>query len=525
MAVISGTLLDKAGAVYNVKHPDFGAVGNGTTDDWEAIQDAIDTVSLTGGVVYFPEGRYLITKPLTLQPASGSHGGITFRGTSWGFGATPANATGSVIQFDKASGSALKLGPTTAQGTPLYHFTMYDLGIQATHASYSGDLVDARALGKCQFVNCGFGGLPLASSATAASLFSGNYWVDTHFVRCQFWTAVTGIKKVDLGTDPEGIKWDNSLNAVSFERCVFGRLTTSADIPTNAIQVWFDRCTFEHALSGAAAPIILGGQPAGGVRNCWFGDTDGNGTWLELRGVGATVAGNMFTRAAVGVELSSAYAVQIEGNHFHDCGIGVKAVSVGLQMTGNFFYLPTNGVALDLSNDTAAAVTYNLILEIDSATGTVGYKLASGTRGVLVDLAGSGADTLVQNNSGGDNWSITQGSLNSFAKVNRLVNTGHLELQGWLSMTGSAGSPASSTRFISDAGSADTFYHNVPANGSFLFGEGGAALLRLMKGGSADHDTSVVVLRRQGTTWSEVRVSEGDVDSGGTGYRYLRIPN
>jgi hypothetical protein len=153
MAVISRTLLDKAGAVYNVKHPDFGAVGNGTTNDTAAIQAAINAVSLTGGVVYFPEGRYRITSALTLHPASGSHGGITFRGTSWGFGSTPASNTGSTILYDGSTGDALKLGPTTATGTPLYHFTMYDLGIQATHASYSS------------------GGFGMSSAALRESLF------------------------------------------------------------------------------------------------------------------------------------------------------------------------------------------------------------------------------------------------------------------------------------------------------------------------------------------------------------------
>jgi hypothetical protein len=38
-----------------------GATGNGTTDDTTAVQAAITAASATGGVVYFPEGRYLCT--------------------------------------------------------------------------------------------------------------------------------------------------------------------------------------------------------------------------------------------------------------------------------------------------------------------------------------------------------------------------------------------------------------------------------------------------------------------------------
>ena len=46
--------------VYNVK--DFGAKGNGRTDDKKAIQEAIDTAwENGGGTVYIPEGTYIVT--------------------------------------------------------------------------------------------------------------------------------------------------------------------------------------------------------------------------------------------------------------------------------------------------------------------------------------------------------------------------------------------------------------------------------------------------------------------------------
>lgn len=54
-------------SVINVK--DYGAVGNGTTDDTSAIQSAINA-STTNGVVYFPDGTYKTTAPLRL-PQSG----------------------------------------------------------------------------------------------------------------------------------------------------------------------------------------------------------------------------------------------------------------------------------------------------------------------------------------------------------------------------------------------------------------------------------------------------------------------
>jgi hypothetical protein len=48
------------GAVANVR--DFGATGNGTTNDTVAIQAAIDSLAATGGTVFFPTGIYRIAR-------------------------------------------------------------------------------------------------------------------------------------------------------------------------------------------------------------------------------------------------------------------------------------------------------------------------------------------------------------------------------------------------------------------------------------------------------------------------------
>lgn len=62
MATISGTILDNGGAVFNVRHPDFNAAGNGTTDDTAAIQAAVNAAHAAGGgAVHFPAGTYLVT--------------------------------------------------------------------------------------------------------------------------------------------------------------------------------------------------------------------------------------------------------------------------------------------------------------------------------------------------------------------------------------------------------------------------------------------------------------------------------
>ena len=52
------TLNDTLSDIYSVK--DFGATGDGSTDDRAAIQAAITAAQATGGTVYIPEGEYKI---------------------------------------------------------------------------------------------------------------------------------------------------------------------------------------------------------------------------------------------------------------------------------------------------------------------------------------------------------------------------------------------------------------------------------------------------------------------------------
>lgn len=45
----------------------FGAVGNGSDDDWGSIMDAIDDLPSTGGVVFFPPGTYIVTDTIQMK--------------------------------------------------------------------------------------------------------------------------------------------------------------------------------------------------------------------------------------------------------------------------------------------------------------------------------------------------------------------------------------------------------------------------------------------------------------------------
>ncbi len=62
--------------IFDVKHEDFGAKGDGITDDNASIQLAINAASILGGTVFIPPGTYLVTGLLVAS-------NVNYIGTGW----------------------------------------------------------------------------------------------------------------------------------------------------------------------------------------------------------------------------------------------------------------------------------------------------------------------------------------------------------------------------------------------------------------------------------------------------------
>ena len=80
---VSYSMID--GAVVNVK--DFGATGDGVTNDTVAVQAAIDSLAATGGTVFFPTGEYRIARNIGTNDRWGVkvvNSNITLAGTGSG---------------------------------------------------------------------------------------------------------------------------------------------------------------------------------------------------------------------------------------------------------------------------------------------------------------------------------------------------------------------------------------------------------------------------------------------------------
>src|SRR5205085_6615096 len=88
---------------------DFGAKGDGISDDTAAIQAAINlfsqhvpTASRRGGTIYFPSGVYLISSPLFYYGSPGT--GIRLQGD---LGRTRGSTYGSTIRWNGGSGATM----------------------------------------------------------------------------------------------------------------------------------------------------------------------------------------------------------------------------------------------------------------------------------------------------------------------------------------------------------------------------------------------------------------------------------
>ncbi|TMV46413.1 hypothetical protein FE783_25945 [Paenibacillus mesophilus] len=95
---------DKLRETVSVK--DFGATGDGSTDDTAAIRSAVDFVNATGGTVYFPSGTYIVNNKPNIQVLShvhllGSGAGASVIRSNGNLTGPIFNSAGSRICFDR----------------------------------------------------------------------------------------------------------------------------------------------------------------------------------------------------------------------------------------------------------------------------------------------------------------------------------------------------------------------------------------------------------------------------------------
>ena len=108
--------LQTQATIYNVRN--FGAVGDGVTDDTAAIQAAIDALPSMGGTIFFPDGVYLVNG--AYQTANGYKARLTVPFVSAGSTSIGTQVQPIVVRFlgNTPPATALAEGTDKAPQTP-----------------------------------------------------------------------------------------------------------------------------------------------------------------------------------------------------------------------------------------------------------------------------------------------------------------------------------------------------------------------------------------------------------------------
>ena len=205
------------GSFTNVKQ--FGAQGNGTTDDTAAIQSALNS----GGTIYFPPGTYLITSGLTATNVN----------------IVGAGANVSVINANITSGTALTLSSTTYQ-------TLQNIGLQGTNTTLDSSNTSIGLL----IQGSGNGTAPESLSEFMSSLYNvsiynfgtafelgNNAWANK-FYNCGFASSNVGINLAG-GT--------NNGEDIAFFGCtIYNNITGVLQSINYAFDYYFHSCSFDY---------------------------------------------------------------------------------------------------------------------------------------------------------------------------------------------------------------------------------------------------------------------------------------
>lgn len=285
----------------SVSVKDYGATGNGTTDDTAAIQSAID--SAISGTLIFPPGIYIVSTSILFRVSG--------------------------VRYSCAGGLALiKAAPSLASGIVLGQ-------ISASNVTLEGIGFD----GNESFP-------PLASNNSLCSLRTASASLDgVSFIRCTFQnTKGYGVLAFDAF---------NALTNLLFLNCVFQQFNNVSGAPPAAIQiVWpltvtgvrVTDCRFlelsgtgfsVRANNGSASPSDIIVCNSEFLHNRVLYTSIG----AEIYGNNVSITGNTFRAARMGLSLVDCTTISITGNTFtnHDSySIEAAGVTNGT-ITGNTF--------------------------------------------------------------------------------------------------------------------------------------------------------------------------------------------
>lgn len=318
--------------VLNVK--DYGAVGNGTTDDTAAIQAAIDAaVSTLAMAVYIPAGTYIITTPLLIQTYSDSD--ATIDGVKWWEGRAP-----SLIGENKSTAIIKKTGDGKRT-----------MPAAASWANGWGDIDSVIIIGREDGTEKGTGVCISNLNIKNASGNAEHWGIYGDRSRCL-------IEHCNIRTGSHGIRLHSFFNRLADLYLVCTSEAINIDYGTSTV--------IERVFcSGAANPYIIKTAYSTLTEVCCDG---GTGTIFDITGNGVTLM-------SCGTESADA-----------DVCISAGADS-NIAVNGFYAWRQTTGVVLKLASKATVTVCGLQLYERSAATYNNTFLVDAASTGSVVGLA------------------------------------------------------------------------------------------------------------------------------------------
>jgi hypothetical protein len=289
---------DRLAQVLNVK--DFGATGNGSTDDTAAIQAALNATPSQGAVVFFPAGTYRVTATLTIPSVtdiSGGSGGITgtvkpvrLVGTHCPnlLGAAGGGAQGgSAIKWD-ASGSATPCIDASGGSKHWWFGGIEDLALLDSSTNANSIGLKLGSFKGARFIR--FGARKFWKNVYQADTVFGDdlggwystwtqcTFLDARSINIEFMGSIHGCSFIQCrinGSDDIGAKFGNDTSP--FKRC---------GVPITFYSCWFEGNEGAYAMELHNAQVV-------NIIGSYFERNGGNAD-IYISGSEATVNLNLF---------------------------------------------------------------------------------------------------------------------------------------------------------------------------------------------------------------------------------------
>lgn len=348
----SGDYALKSDLPINVK--DYGAVGDGVTDDTTAIQNAINYAYNNGGKVYLPHGKYIITKPLVLttKPISTAQGEAYWDGN--GIELCGENVAKTII---------IKSGNETYTSTETF--------TDASKQTFAQTAWDAVIIGEGYATGHQIKNLMLVNQSTATHTYSYVSWNSRTTIHNVNSKAAHGINLYSYFNDIENVRFNGTSDVLHIDDGTSTRISrtfvSGASNPyyiksaySTLTNMAADNCTGDiYTVGGAGITMVGCGHESPLATNALYCATNDS----EITLIGCAFYGQTADNAA----LISAVKNRCKISLFH------QIIAFHASTASTRYLLHTNGVATgiefsvyDLTYQNASSFTADEYLFADN---------------------------------------------------------------------------------------------------------------------------------------------------------------